>query len=62
MSKSDAFSARRRFLQSLGATAGLALFDTCGLFAQALTLKMTASTTEGPFYPDKMPLDTDNDL
>jgi len=30
------------------------------LFAQEL-LK-TAATTEGPFYPDKMPLDTDSDL
>ena len=28
--------------------------------AEALTL--TPSQTEGPFYPDKMPLDTDNDL
>ena len=62
MSKNDPFSARRRFLRSLGASAGLALFDTRGLFAQALALKPTASTTEGPFYPDKMPLDTDNDL
>src|SRR5688572_12298556 len=62
MSKSDLFSARRQFLRSLGAGAGMALFETRGLFAQALTLKLTASTTEGPFYPDKMPLDTDNDL
>lgn len=62
MSKSDLSSERRRFLRSLGASAGLVLFDTRGLFAQALTLKHTASTTEGPFYPDKMPLDTDNDL
>ena len=60
MSKSDPFSARRQFLRSLGASAGMALFDTRGLFAEAL--KLTASTTEGPFYPDKMPLDTDNDL
>ena len=28
--------------------------------AEALTL--TPKQTEGPFYPDKMPLDTDNDL
>ena len=62
MSNSDLFSARRQFLKSLGASAGMALFDTRGLFAQALTVKPTASTTEGPFYPDKMPLDTDNDL
>ena len=31
-----------------------------GLFAEALTL--TPEQTEGPFYPDRMPLDTDNDL
>ena len=31
-----------------------------GLMAEALTL--TPKQTEGPFYPDKMPLDTDNDL
>ena len=29
---------------------------------EALELTPTASTTEGPFYPDKLPLDTDNDL
>jgi protocatechuate 3,4-dioxygenase beta subunit len=40
----------------------VALFTTPGLFAETLKLKTTASTTEGPFYPDKMPLDTDNDL
>lgn len=56
------FSARRQFLQTLGAGAGLTLFTRRGLFAEALALKPTASTTEGPFYPDKMPLDTDNDL
>lgn len=28
-------------------------------FAQALA---TATTTDGPFYPDRLPLDTDNDL
>ena len=33
---------------------------TPGLMAEALTL--TPKQTEGPFYPDKMPLDTDNDL
>ena len=60
MPNSHSFSARRRFLQSLGAGAGMALFTTPGLFAE--TLKTTAPTTEGPFYPDKLPLDTDNDL
>lgn len=36
------------------------MFTTPGLFAEAL--RETASVTEGPFYPDKLPLDTDNDL
>ena len=31
-----------------------------GLFAQELML--TATQGEGPFYPDHLPLDTDNDL
>lgn len=50
---------RRRFLHGLG-LAGAALFTTPGLFAEELAL--TPRVTEGPFYPDKMPLDTDNDL
>ena len=32
------------------------------VFAQALALKMTASTTEGPFYPVDLPQDSDADL
>ena len=58
-------SARRRFLRTLGTSAGaagLALYSRPGLFAEVLAATPTASTTEGPFYPDKMPLDTDNDL
>lgn len=31
-----------------------------GVFAEALM--RTPAQTEGPFYPDKLPLDTDNDL
>jgi protocatechuate 3,4-dioxygenase beta subunit len=58
MSRTQSIATRRGFLQGL--TFGLAAFTTPGLFAE--TLKTTASTTEGPFYPDKMPLDTDNDL
>jgi protocatechuate 3,4-dioxygenase beta subunit len=50
---------RRRFLHGLG-LAGAALFTAPGLFAEQLAL--TPRVTEGPFYPDKMPLDTDNDL
>jgi protocatechuate 3,4-dioxygenase beta subunit len=51
-------SDRRQWLR--GMTFGAAAFATPGVFAQALT--ETAATTEGPFYPDHMPLDTDNDL
>jgi len=39
---------------------GLSLFTTRGLFAEQLD--PTPSRTEGPFYPDKLPLDLDNDL
>jgi protocatechuate 3,4-dioxygenase beta subunit len=49
---------RRRFLRTLAA--GSALYSTPGLFAEALT--QTVALGDGPFYPDKMPLDTDNDL
>lgn len=49
---------RRRFLGALGL--GAAAFYTPGLFAQ--TLVETPRQTEGPFYPDALPLDTDNDL
>ena len=52
------FQNRRAFMSSV-ALAGAA-FTTPGLFAQSLT--QTTRTGEGPFYPDKMPLDTDNDL
>jgi protocatechuate 3,4-dioxygenase beta subunit len=49
---------RRGFLGSL--TAAAALFNIPGLFADELV--RTPRQTEGPFYPDKLPLDTDNDL
>lgn len=39
---------------------GAALFATPGRFAEELT--RTVQVGEGPFYPDKLPLDTDNDL
>ena len=39
---------------------GAAVFTVPGLFAEELT--RTPPQTEGPFYPDKLPLDTDNDL
>jgi protocatechuate 3,4-dioxygenase beta subunit len=50
---------RRSFLHGLAA-GSLAAFTTPGLFAQQLS--QTGTTTEGPFYPDVLPLDTDNDL
>ncbi|HSI37152.1 MAG: intradiol ring-cleavage dioxygenase [Phycisphaerae bacterium] len=55
---------RRRFLArfaAVGATAATAhWFFTPGAFAAELA--RTPAQTEGPFYPDKLPLDTDNDL
>ena len=49
---------RRRFLQGLGF--GAAMFTVPGVFAEELI--QTPPFTEGPFYPDRLPLDTDNDL
>lgn len=43
-----------------GLTLGAAAFAVPGVFAEELV--RTPSQTEGPFYPDKLPLDTDNDL
>ena len=49
---------RRHFLGGLAL--GAAAFTTPGTFAEELL--RTPAQTEGPFYPDKLPLDTDNDL
>src|SRR5437763_12668569 len=49
---------RRRFMK--GAALGMAAFFTPGVFADELV--RTPRQTEGPFYPNKLPLDTDNDL
>lgn len=57
MSDSLFVPGRRVFLGALGT----ALFTTPGLFAEQLLLPSPA-LTEGPFYPDKLPLDQDNDL
>ena len=54
---------RRYFLGRLGAAGvALAVSDLFipGVFAEELV--RTPPQTEGPFYPDKLPLDTDNDL
>ena len=52
-------ASRRDFLRRL--SLGAALFTMPGAFADELTRK-TAWVEEGPFYPPKLPLDTDNDL
>ena len=49
---------RRGFITTLASGVFLASSGAC--FADELTL--TPKQTEGPFYPVKMPLDTDNDL
>lgn len=50
-------STRRQFIR--GAALGAATLAAPGAFAQALA---TAVTGDGPYYPDRLPLDTDNDL
>src|SRR5215831_19182269 len=55
---SNLHSTRRRFVTALA-------LSSAGLFAPgafAEELMRTARVEEGPFYPDKLPLDTDNDL
>ncbi len=49
---------RRQILRG-GIAFGVASLWTPGLFAELI---QTPRMTEGPFYPDKLPLDTDNDL
>ena len=49
---------RRAFLGTMAF--GAAAFTVPGLFAEELV--RTPAQTEGPFFPDKLPLDTDNDL
>jgi len=67
MTSAPASLDRRRFVHRLAILGG-AWLTTPGLFAEELAaaaerrLILTPGMTEGPFYPDKMPLDTDNDL
>jgi protocatechuate 3,4-dioxygenase beta subunit len=58
MNRTHSQSSRRGFLGTLacGATACAAR----GAFAEELT--RTPTTNEGPYFPKKLPLDTDNDL
>ena len=51
-------TSRRLFLGT--AALGVAAFSVRGAFAEELV--KTPRQTEGPFYPNKLPLDTDNDL
>ncbi len=66
--KTPLYLPRREFIRhsSIAAAAlvGGAFFTRPGLFAEELLTPSlsTPSLTEGPFYPDKLPLDTDNDL
>jgi protocatechuate 3,4-dioxygenase beta subunit len=53
-------SSRRGFLSTFAL--GAAAFTTPGLFADEVARVRTPPQTEGPFYPNKLPLDTDNDL
>jgi protocatechuate 3,4-dioxygenase, beta subunit len=50
---------RRHLLRGGLSLGALSLFAP-GVFAELLS--KTPEVTEGPFYPDKLPLDTDNDL
>jgi protocatechuate 3,4-dioxygenase, beta subunit len=51
-------TSRRAFVKTL--TLGTVALWTPGVFAEELM--RTPPQTEGPFYPNKLPLDTDNDL
>ncbi len=58
MSTTHFRSSRRAFLGTLALVSSA--FTVRGAFAEELT--RTPTTNEGPFYPTKLPLDTDNDL
>jgi protocatechuate 3,4-dioxygenase beta subunit len=58
-----ALASRRRFLRNIGVGAAAITashFLIPGAFAEELV--RTPAQTEGPFYPDHLPLDTDNEL
>jgi protocatechuate 3,4-dioxygenase, beta subunit len=57
----DSVLTRRGLLRG-GLVLGAAAFITPGAFAEAVELGRTPRLTEGPFYPPRLPLDTDNDL
>jgi protocatechuate 3,4-dioxygenase beta subunit len=60
MSSTQSIRSRRLFLASAASASILPFWTVKGAFAEELT--KTPAQTEGPFYPNKLPLDTDNDL
>src|SRR5271168_15998 len=59
MNPIDGVFTRRNLLRG-GLALGASAFLVRGAYAEELA--STPSVTEGPFYPPKLPLDTDNDL
>jgi protocatechuate 3,4-dioxygenase beta subunit len=63
MNTRPAYLSRRGFLNRITvATAAVTALAAMSPSAFAEELTRTPKQTEGPFYPDKLPLDTDNDL
>ena len=61
MKEDNQLFTRRHFIAGITAgSIGTAAFFVPGVFADHLI--QTPRQTEGPFYPNKLPLDTDNDL
>src|SRR6202521_3782556 len=58
--KANLFPTRRCFLGGSVLTLAAAALAVPGAFAEELM--RTAPVEEGPFYPPRLPLDTDNDL
>lgn len=59
MDRIESYLSRRNLLRG-GLSLGVIALFTPGVFAEQLL--RTPRLTEGPFYPDKLPLDKDNDL
>jgi protocatechuate 3,4-dioxygenase, beta subunit len=57
----DSYLSRRGLLRG-GITLGAVALFAPAAFAEQLELARTPRLTEGPFYPRRLPLDTDNDL
>lgn len=59
MTSRQPYLTRRHFFRNASLAAGF--FAVPGLFAEEL-MRQTPWVTEGPLYPQKLPLDSDNDL